>query len=66
MYFQGLAALCIGLLTSFIITERNQEVKVDSNISLQEALKGKDAPLNITNDLIILDVESYSFHRVLH
>jgi len=66
MYLQGLAVLCISLLTSFIITERTQDVKVDSNISLQEALNGKDAPLNITNDLIIIDVEYYSFDGLLH
>jgi len=66
MYLQGLAALCISLLTSFIITERTQEVKIDSNISLQEALKGKDVPLSITNELTIMDVEYYSFDGLLH
>jgi hypothetical protein len=66
MHIPGLIILCISIITSFITTERIQEVKVDSNISLQEALKGKDAPPEITGSLVIVDVEYYSFDGLLH
>lgn len=41
-------------------------VIVDSKMTLEEALEGKDIPLQIKNSLRIIEVEYYSFDKKLH
>ncbi len=43
-----------------------QEVMVDSDITLAEALEGTIAPKEVTDELVIVDVEYYSIDGKLH
>lgn len=43
-----------------------EEIIIDSDISLEEALSGKDIPTSVTKDLALVSVEYFSFDGKLH
>jgi peptidoglycan LD-endopeptidase CwlK len=45
---------------------KKEHIIVDSHITLEEALKGREIPNTNTKNLRILDVEYYSFDHILH
>jgi peptidoglycan LD-endopeptidase CwlK len=45
---------------------KKERIIIDSNITLQEALKGKEIPNTNKKNLLITDVEYYSFDNRLH
>jgi peptidoglycan LD-endopeptidase CwlK len=47
-------------------TDKKEHLIIDSQITLSEALKGRDFPEANTKNLRIIDVEYYSFDRKLH
>ena len=46
--------------------EENSEIIVDSNISFDEAVFGSNAPVEVIDRLVLLDVLYYSFDRAKH
>jgi hypothetical protein len=44
----------------------NNEIIIDSQISFEDAIKNTPAPKNIINQLVLIDVEYYSFDNRLH
>ncbi|MCE5304336.1 MAG: M15 family metallopeptidase [Chloroherpetonaceae bacterium] len=44
----------------------SNEIIVDSNLSFSQAISGTKAPKDVTDRLILLDVEYYSFDEKLH
>ncbi len=53
----------IALMSIFNLSAR---VIVDSDITLEQALKGTLAPQEILDSLVIVDVEYYSYDKLLH
>ncbi len=60
--------IAIGILCSTIMltSMSNEEIIVDSNMTLEEALEGSKAPQKILDEQILLDVEYFSFDGKLH
>jgi peptidoglycan L-alanyl-D-glutamate endopeptidase CwlK len=58
----------IGILCSIIMltSMSNEEIIVDSDMTLEEALKGSKAPQKILDEQILLNVEYFSFDGKLH
>ncbi|MFO7446640.1 MAG: M15 family metallopeptidase [Ignavibacteriaceae bacterium] len=61
-FLYGLFA-CIFL---FLTGQSPQNIIVDSNYSFAEAVDGKNIPESILKNLVLIDVEYYSFDRKLH
>ena len=61
-----LLLVLIFCLTDFIAIYGDNEIIIDSKMTLQEAIKNTKAPKNIINQLVLLDVEYYSFDNKLH
>ncbi len=59
--------LLILIFSIFInIYELTEDIIIDSNLTLEEALKGTKAPKEIIENLIIIDVRYYSTDKKLH
>ena len=58
--------ITIFLLTSFIAILSDNEIIIDSKMTFQEAIKNTTAPKKIINQLVLIDVEYYSFDNKLH
>ena len=55
------------LLSQIGNSQQNPEqIIIDSKLSFSEAIEGTKAPKNIIDELVILDVEYYSFDKKLH
>jgi len=46
--------------------QNEEEVILDCNYSFEEAISGKEIPKEITRNLVLLNVEYYSFDDKLH
>ncbi len=60
------------LLTLFILSalhlfaQIEEEVMIDSDMTFEEAIAGINIPETIRNNLVIIDVQYYSFDNKLH
>jgi hypothetical protein len=66
MHITRLFLLFILSILSFTITGKAQEMIIDSDVTFNEAIAGKEAPKEITAALVLLNVEYYSFDGKLH
>lgn len=58
--------LSIFFLLSFSLFANNEGIIVDSQLTFEQAIKGTKAPDSVINNLVIIDVEYYSFDNKLH
>jgi hypothetical protein len=56
----------IFCITNFIAVSAANEIIIDSQMTFDEAIKNTKAPKNIIEQLVLIDVEYYSFDGKLH
>lgn len=54
------------ILISVLFLNSEENIIVDSNMTLEEALQGTNAPQNIIDDLVLINVQYYGFDGKLH
>jgi len=58
--------IIISFYSLFVLKSWANEIIIDSQLTFQEAIKGTEAPDSVIKNLILLDVQYYSFDNKLH